>query len=145
MMDKMDKINAIASEAQRINHRFHKTAKTAYEFARKNYADPKYEVFRTSDKGRAWKKHQLAQYNHRCPECYKPINGSNANIDHKHPRRYYPWMAWDINNLWILCIECNEAKSDMEWGSYLATVRKKRGQAVVDRILKYAPPASPDR
>lgn len=141
----LDKLNNIANEARQANSRFHKTARTAYEFVRAHHADPKYDAFRTSERGRDWKKQKLVECQHRCPECHKLMNGNNASIDHKHPRRHYPWLAWDVNNLWVLCLDCNKRKSNMEWDVYLAMVREMRGQSAVDRILKYAPPTSLDR
>lgn len=144
MADNLDSLNAIAREARQINSEFHRIAKEAYLFTRSQYADPKYEAFRDSDEGRAWKQQRLAECNHRCPICTKSINDYNANIDHKHPRRYYPWLAWDVSNLWVICRTCNERKGDMHWNAYLAAIKTRFGQTAVDRILKYAPPATID-
>lgn len=134
----LDKIDTIAQEAKRVNDEFHKSARDAYQFAREQYADPKYEAFRDSVAGKAWKKQKLTECNNRCPECNKLINDRNSNIDHKHPRRYYPWLAWDVNNLWVICKDCNLNKSDKQWDEYLNSVKIYRGQAAVNRILKYA-------
>ena len=136
----VDKIDEFARVARRINNAFHKTACDAYLFARDQHADPKYDAFRTSEAGRAWKQQKIIECNRRCPECNKIINNNNANIDHKYPRRHYPWLAWEIDNLWVLCMDCNKRKGDLEWDAYLNMVRSRRGQVVVDRILKYAPP-----
>lgn len=144
MTDKFDKLNAIAHEAQRINSEFHRTAREAYQFAREEYADPKYEAFRDSEEGKAWKQRKLAECNSRCAICNKIINNFNSNIDHKHPRRYYPWLAWDISNLWVICVNCNTSKGDMQWDAYLAVIKTRFGQSTVDRVLKHAPPAKVD-
>lgn len=133
-------IDAIACQAQLINNKFHETAREAYQFVRKNHTDPKYEAFRDSDGGRAWKKQKLAECNYRCPECNKIINENNSNIDHKHPRRHYPWLAWEVDNLWVICKVCNENKSDKKWDEYLEAVRAYRGRTAFARVLKYAPP-----
>lgn len=138
----LNKIDAIALEAKRINDDFHQNARVAYQFARKQYVDPKYEAFRDSDKGRTWKKQKLVDCNNRCPECNKLITNSNSSIDHKHPRRHYPWLAWDVSNLWVMCRDCNNNKSDMKWREYLIKVKVNRGQTAVDRILKHAPSAT---
>lgn len=138
----LDEIEAIAREATRINHNFHQIAREAYQFARKNHADPKYNAFRDSDLGRSWKQRKLAECDRYCPECRKPINENNSDIDHKHPRRHYPWLAWDVDNLWVLCKECNQNKGDKQWEEYLNAVKLYRGQAAVNRILKHAPPAT---
>ena len=140
----LDKIDAIAFEAKQINNEFHKLAREAYQFARKQHAEPKYEAFRDSDEGRTWKKQKLAECNYRCPECNKLINGNNSNIDHKYPRRHYPWLAWDVRNLWVICRDCNRNKSDMRWDEYIHAVKVYRGQAAVNRIFKHAPSATPN-
>lgn len=134
----LDKIDAISLSAKRVNDEFHRSAREAYQFARKQYADPKYETFRDSDEGKAWKEQKLVECKYRCPECNKLINDNNSNIDHKHSRRYYPWLAWDVSNLWVICRDCNKNKSDMGWDEYLYAVKVYRGQAAVNRILKHA-------
>lgn len=138
-----DDLEVILRRIRRVNQQFHQTARTAYEFTRKEYADPKYEAFRDSEAGRQWKAQKLAECQYRCPECNKSINDYNSNIDHKHPRRYYPWLAWNLDNLWVICKDCNTNKSDQPWDDYLQAVRQNRGQAAVNRILRYAPPANP--
>lgn len=142
MADKLDILNAIAREARQINSEFHRIAKDAYQFARSEYADPKYKAFRDSAEGKAWKQQKLLECRHRCPICNKSINDFNSNIDHKHPRRYYPWLAWDIDNLWVICKTCNESKGAMQWDVYLEMVERCYGQAAIARIMKYAPPSA---
>lgn len=136
-----DEINAITYQARHINDEFHKIAKEAYQFARTHHANPKYEAFRNSDEGRDWKKGKLTECNHRCPERNKLINDNNSSIDHKHPRRHYPWLTWEISNLWVLCRDCNKNKGDRSWDEYLNAIKVYRGQAAVNRVLKYAPTA----
>ncbi len=132
-------LEAIARKIHAANQSFQQTAKDAYLYTRQHHADPKYEAFRTSDEGRVWKAQKLKEYGHRCPECNGLMNDNNATIDHKYPRRYYPWLAWEVDNFWLLCRRCNRAKSDKEWSVYLAEVQERRGAVVVQRILSYAP------
>lgn len=139
IFDMFEEIEAIARQVERINNQFQRTARETYQFTRKNYTDPKYAAFRDSKEGRAWKKQKLAECNYRCPECNKIINENNSNIDHKHPRRHYPWLAWEVDNLWVICKVCNENKSDKKWTEYLEAVQVYRGQTAIARILKYAP------
>ena len=136
---KFEELDAIARKAYQANQSFQQTSKDAYQFARQSYADPKYNAFRDSDEGRLWKKEQIKRYGHRCPECNKLINNNNSNIDHKHSRRLYPWLAWDVTNLWVMCSNCNRAKGCLEWDEYLVKVRAERGDAALKRILKFAP------
>lgn len=131
---------AIARRAIAANEQFQTTAQQAYQFAREAHANPKYDAFRTSAEGRAWRDAQFKRYGHRCPECNKIINGNNANIDHKYPRRHYPWLAWELANLWVMCVDCNKAKGQLEWEDYLAKVKVNRGEVALKRVLKFAPP-----
>ena len=134
----LDDIDTIARKAKLINDQFQQTAKESYQFARSEHADPKYEAFRDSPEGRAWKKQKLIECHYRCPECDRTMSDFTSSIDHKHPRRYYPWLAWKVSNLWLLCKACNKAKGDLEWEEYLKKVKARRGRVAVKRILKYA-------
>jgi 5-methylcytosine-specific restriction endonuclease McrA len=138
-----DELKAITDRIQQINHTFHQTAKQAYVFAREHHADPKYEAFRDSEAGRIWRAQKLAECHYRCPECNKIINNLNSSIDHKHSRRNYPWLSWNVNNLWVLCKDCNYNKADCEWEDYLKNVERDRDSSALKRVLKYAPPATP--
>ncbi len=54
-----------------------------------------------------------------CPICnirYHKDNG--RTVDHKLPRSKYPWLSIDFKNLWVICRECNQEKSDMDWYEY---------------------------
>ena len=42
------------------------------------------------------------------------INGSTLNVDHIKPRKHYPELALDLNNLQILCGECNHGKGNWD-------------------------------
>lgn len=134
-----EELDAIARKAFQTNQQFEQTRFDAYKFARECHADPKYDAFRTSPEGREWRDQQFKRYGHRCPECNKIINRNNANIDHKYPRRFYPWLAWEIENLWVMCIDCNKAKGHLEWEDYLTKVKQQRGETAVKRVLKFAP------
>jgi hypothetical protein len=39
-------------------------------------------------------------------------------IDHKLPRSHHPWLSMEFDNLWVICIDCNIEKSDMNWFEY---------------------------
>lgn len=43
-----------------------------------------------------------------------PRTGSIIHVDHILPRSIYPELALDIKNLQILCLECNEGKSNKD-------------------------------
>ena len=58
----------------------------------------------------------LDRDNHRCACCgASPAHDPNIvlHVDHIKPRSKYPELAWDINNLQILCAACNLGKSNL--------------------------------
>ena len=45
-------------------------------------------------------------------KCLKCGSTKNINIDHVKPRKFYPELALDINNLQPLCSWCNKNKGN---------------------------------
>jgi 5-methylcytosine-specific restriction endonuclease McrA len=133
----MTDIDAIARELLQEHHKFKYTCKTAYLAARDNVWSL-YENWRDSESGKQWKAQFLQQCENRCPECCNWLTPYNTTIDHKLPRSKYPWLGWEVSNLWILCHSCNKAKSDQEWSEYVNSVYQKRGKAARDRVIKYS-------
>ena len=62
----------------------------------------------------AWKSvryQALKKYGAKCMLCgATPADGAKICVDHIKPRSQYPELALDINNLQILCDECNVGK-----------------------------------
>lgn len=57
----------------------------------------------------------LTRYGARCQCCgASPANGAVMNVDHIKPRRIYPELALDIENLQVLCGECNHGKGNWD-------------------------------
>lgn len=55
----------------------------------------------------------LSKFGRRCMCCgWKPEDGGGNHlcVDHIKPRRHYPELALDVNNLQILCNDCNMGK-----------------------------------
>lgn len=51
-----------------------------------------------------------------CSNCGKNITkSSDITIDHIKPRSKYPHLSYDLNNLTILCRECNSRKGNREY------------------------------
>jgi 5-methylcytosine-specific restriction endonuclease McrA len=63
----------------------------------------------------------LKKYGPRCQCCgATPATGAVMNVDHIKPRKKWPSLALDVNNLQILCHECNHGKGnwdDTDWRS----------------------------
>ena len=66
----------------------------------------------------AWRKVRmlaLKKYGARCLCCgATPATGAVMNVDHIKPRKLFPELALDLNNLQILCHECNHGKGNWD-------------------------------
>jgi hypothetical protein len=57
----------------------------------------------------------LKKYGPKCMCCgATPANGAVMNVDHIKPRRFYPELALDVDNLQILCHDCNHGKGNWD-------------------------------
>jgi len=57
----------------------------------------------------------LKKYGAKCMCCgATPATGAVMNVDHIRPRRLFPELALDINNLQVLCHECNHGKGNWD-------------------------------
>lgn len=55
----------------------------------------------------------IEKYGTTCAKCgRKPSYKYPVNIDHIKPRKYYPQLALDIENLQPLCAPCNKEKAN---------------------------------
>jgi 5-methylcytosine-specific restriction endonuclease McrA len=61
----------------------------------------------------------LKKYGPRCQCCgATPATGAVMNVDHIKPRKKWPSLALDVNNLQVLCHDCNHGKGnwdDTDW------------------------------
>lgn len=57
----------------------------------------------------------IKKYGAKCQCCgATPATGAVMNVDHIKPRKVYPELALDINNLQVLCHECNHGKGNWD-------------------------------
>lgn len=57
----------------------------------------------------------LKRYGPRCQCCgATPASGAIMNVDHIRPRRLFPELALDIENLQVLCSDCNHGKGNWD-------------------------------
>jgi hypothetical protein len=57
----------------------------------------------------------LKKYGPKCQCCgATPADGAVMNVDHIKPRKFFPEMALDVNNLQILCNACNHGKGNWD-------------------------------
>ena len=71
------------------------------------------DMFLISDAWRALRLEAIKKYGSACLKCGKAATRrSPINIDHVKPRKYFPELALDINNLQPLCARCNKRKGN---------------------------------
>lgn len=82
---------------------------------------PKKDLFVASDEflsSFAWRRlrmEALKKYGPKCMCCgATPATGAVMNVDHIKPRKLWPSLALEINNLQILCHECNHGKGNWD-------------------------------
>ena len=77
--------------------------------------DPNAPDFLQSYEWRAIRMEVLRKYGPRCMCCgATPDHGAVMNVDHIKPRRLFPHLALDIDNLQVLCHECNHGKGNWD-------------------------------
>ncbi|MBM3571191.1 MAG: HNH endonuclease [Alphaproteobacteria bacterium] len=66
----------------------------------------------------AWRRvrmEALKKHGSRCQCCgASPADGLRMHVDHIKPRRKYPDLALDVNNLQVLCEVCNHGKGNWD-------------------------------
>ena len=78
--------------------------KNVYVVSRKFIQSPEWKALRLE---------AIKKYGSVCCKCgRKPSRRYPVNIDHIKPRKYYPELALDINNLQPLCPPCNKKKGN---------------------------------
>lgn len=71
--------------------------------------------FLNSYEWRVLRMQALVKYGAKCMCCgASKETGATINVDHIKPRLTHPELALDINNLQVLCSECNHGKSNWD-------------------------------
>lgn len=77
----------------------------------------------------------LNKYGSRCQCCgATPKDGAVMNVDHIKPRRLFPQLALDLNNLQILCHDCNHGKGNWDmtdWRGELSSEQVDHIQSIL--------------
>lgn len=64
----------------------------------------------------------IAKYGCTCMRCKRKIlNWTSINVDHIKPRKFYPHLSNDLDNLQILCGNCNKLKGNSHDIDYRST------------------------
>jgi len=78
-------------------------------------ANPRSPKFLASYEWRKVRMQALKKYGPRCMCCgATPATGAIMNVDHIKPRKLFPELALDVNNLQILCHDCNHGKGNWD-------------------------------
>lgn len=81
----------------------------------------------------------LKMYGAKCQCCgASPDTGAVMNVDHIKPRKLFPELCLDINNLQVLCHECNHGKGNWDQTDWRKTEHKTYDPALEfnDRFTK---------
>jgi 5-methylcytosine-specific restriction endonuclease McrA len=70
----------------------------------------RFERWRDSIDGKAWKEAQYSRQKGCCAACQCAIELKGSHIDHIKPISKYPELALDIKNFRICCVICNTSK-----------------------------------
>ena len=67
----------------------------------------------------------LKKYGAKCQCCgVTPDHGAVMNVDHIKPRKLFPNLALDLNNLQVLCHDCNHGKGNWDMTDWRSTKEK---------------------
>lgn len=90
------------------NKRVSNITSSSYEFIISN-------EFLASYEWRSLRMKALKMYGRKCACCgATPESGAIMNVDHIKPRRKYPELALELDNLQVLCEECNHGKGNWD-------------------------------
>ena len=88
--------------------------------------------FLSSFQWRKLRMEAIKKYGAKCQCCgASPRDGAVINVDHIKPRRRYPELSLDINNLQVLCETCNHGKGSWDETDWRPTSQ----QSLVNLVL----------
>lgn len=113
----MKQVQQLRRRAMKISWKVKSSSMTDNEVADalRKTADP----FLYSTEWRELRKEAIARYGLICCKCGRENSRSYPiNIDHIKPRKFFPELALDIENLQPLCGPCNKAKGNKHQTDY---------------------------
>ncbi len=88
---------------------------TVRRFVNATTIDPNGEAFLSSFEWKATRMMALKRYGPVCQCCgASPKTGAVVNVDHIKPRKLFPELALSVDNLQILCGDCNHGKGNWD-------------------------------
>lgn len=91
------------------------TQNSVKTFISKSSIDPTLDSFLNTFEWKAIRKMALNLHGSKCQCCGISVkDGAVMNVDHIKPRKFYPKLALDIDNLQVLCSDCNQGKGNWD-------------------------------
>ena len=85
------------------------------KFVEQSKINPNSSDFLQSFEWRKVRMEALKKYGAKCQCCgATPAQGAVMNVDHIKPRKLFPHLALDLNNLQVLCHDCNHGKGNWD-------------------------------
>lgn len=120
LMKEMARLKKKKKRGKRSKHKTNAINACSTSFNKSNQtkhvaADVVSDAFLSTYEWRRVRMEALKKYGARCQCCVAtPADGIVLNVDHIKPRRLYPSLALDINNLQVLCAPCNHGKGNWD-------------------------------
>ncbi len=81
------------------------------------------------------KEMRRSRHDWNCPVCNQTMNyythpdeDCHPTLDHKHAKVLAKHLAFDQDNLWVICRQCNQEKSGYSWSAYEYFIEYKYGK-----------------
>jgi 5-methylcytosine-specific restriction endonuclease McrA len=116
-----EQIHTKADARAFLRNKFQSTKPKSESFTRPSI-DVKSNSFLESFQLRKLRMQALKKYGPKCMCCgATPATGAVMNVDHIKPRKLFPALAMDLNNLQVLCHECNHGKGNWDQTDWRVT------------------------
>lgn len=103
---------SVASQKKTAEPQVQKKKARAFQRSTNNVAS---DAFLNTYEWRRVRMVALKRYGRVCQCCgASPMTGAVINVDHIKPRKLFPHLALDVDNLQILCHECNHGKGNWD-------------------------------
>lgn len=100
-----------------------------------NYPEEIQEKWKDFTNGENAKSFRRGKDNYPCPVCgitmnffTDPLDSKHPTIDHKQPKFLSRHLAFDTDNLWVICQACNHEKGGMTWIAYEYWLENRYGK-----------------
>ena len=118
-------MNLMSKAFQRILEQQARKRAAAHKLSSLSVNDLAKQIRRSGDdflysaEWRALRKNVLDRYGYKCMCCgAEPKDLRKINVDHIKPRRHFPDLALDEENLQVLCSNCNKKKGNRHHTDY---------------------------